>query len=107
MPGLLLVGAGIGLCYTPLTAIVLSRLDPAGAGAASAAMTTAQQIGYALGVALTGVIFFAARRYGVAHAFTLSLLELAALGAGVLLVTRLLPAPPRASAGELAAQPTV
>ncbi|MBV9194550.1 MAG: MFS transporter [Solirubrobacterales bacterium] len=104
VPGLMLVGAGIGLCYTPLTSIVLSRLDPNGAGAASGAMTTVQQVGYAVGVALTGVIFFAARRHGIAHAFVLSLLELAALGACVLLATRLLPAPTRAGAPALASQ---
>lgn len=107
VPGLLLVGVGIGLCYTPLTSIVLSRIDPAGVGAASGAMATAQQIGYALGVALTGVIFFAARPHGIAHAFVLSLLELTALGACVLLATRLLPAPERPDAQAQTSQATI
>jgi MFS family permease len=89
--GLVLIGAGIGLCYTPLTTIVLEHVDPRLIGAASGAMSTAQQIGYALGVAVTGVIFFGAEPGGIAHAFELSLLELAALGAAVIVATRFLP----------------
>jgi hypothetical protein len=38
-----------------------------------------QQLGNALGVAITGVIFFGAVRSGYARAFELSLAELAAL----------------------------
>jgi EmrB/QacA subfamily drug resistance transporter len=91
-PGLLLVGAGQGLCITPITATVLSSLDPQRAGAAAGVLSTMQQVGNALGVAVTGVIFFAALRGGFAHAFTLSLAELAALLVGVAALTRLLPA---------------
>ena len=45
VPGLLLVGAGIGLCFTPLTTIVLGDVEPAASGAASGALSTTQQIG--------------------------------------------------------------
>jgi EmrB/QacA subfamily drug resistance transporter len=91
VPGLLLVGAGIGLCFTPLTTTVLAGIDPARAGAASGAMSTITQVGYALGVAVTGVIFFGAGP-DLAEAFRLSLLELAALAVGIVVMTRLLPA---------------
>jgi EmrB/QacA subfamily drug resistance transporter len=90
VPGLLLVGAGIGLCFTPLTSTVLSGIDPAGAGAASGAMSTMQQVGYALGVAVTGLIFFAAGD-DMGRAFELSLLQLTALALGIIAMTRLLP----------------
>src|SRR3954463_2655014 len=90
VPGLLLVGAGIGLCFTPLTSTVLSGIDPAGAGAASGAMSTMQQVGYALGVAVTGLIFFAAGDV-MGRAFELSLLQLTALALGIIAMTRLLP----------------
>ena len=60
VPGLLLVGAGIGLCFTPLTSIVLADVEPARAGSASGALSTTQQVGFALGVAITGVIYFGA-----------------------------------------------
>lgn len=90
VPGLLLVGAGIGLCYTPLTATVLSGVDPARAGAASGAMSTITQVGYALGVAVTGVIFFGAG-HDLGHAFKVSLFELSALALGIVVMSRLLP----------------
>jgi EmrB/QacA subfamily drug resistance transporter len=90
VPGLLLVGVGIGLCFTPLTATVLSGIDPAGAGAASGAMSTITQVGYALGVAITGLIFFAAGS-DLGRAFELSLLQLTALALGIIAMTRLLP----------------
>jgi EmrB/QacA subfamily drug resistance transporter len=90
VPGLLLVGVGIGLCFTPLTSTVLSGIDPAGAGAASGAMSTITQVGYALGVAVTGLIFFAAGS-DLGRAFELSLLQLTALALGIIAMTRLLP----------------
>jgi predicted MFS family arabinose efflux permease len=100
VPGLLLVGAGIGLCFTPLTSTVLSGIDPSGAGAASGAMSTMQQVGYALGVAVTGLIFFASSD-DVGRAFELSLLQLTALAIAIIAMTRLLPRaasrPPRAA----------
>ena len=92
VPGLVLVGAGIGLCYTPLTSTVLSGIDPAQAGAASGAMSTITQVGYALGVAITGVIFFGAG-HDLGEAFKLSLFQMSALAAGIVVMTRLLPSP--------------
>jgi EmrB/QacA subfamily drug resistance transporter len=91
VPGLLLVGAGIGLCFTPLTSTVLENVDPARAGSASGAMSTMQQVGYALGVAVTGVVFFGSSDQGVGHAFELSLIQLAAVAAGIVAASRLLP----------------
>jgi EmrB/QacA subfamily drug resistance transporter len=89
VPGLALGGAGIGLSYTPLTAIVLSGVAPEQSGAAAGAMATTQQLGGAVGVALTGLIFFASG--DLANAFSLSLLELAACAAVVASLARLLP----------------
>jgi EmrB/QacA subfamily drug resistance transporter len=100
VPGLVLVGAGIGLCYTPLTSTVLSGIDPAQAGAASGAMSTITQVGYALGVAVTGVIFFGAG-HDLGEAFKLSLFQMSALAAGIVVMSRLLPSP----RGRLEAEP--
>src|SRR5919197_6067690 len=93
VPGLLLVGAGIGLCFTPLTSTVLGAVNPDSAGAASGAMSTMQQVGYALGVAITGLIFFGVG-HDLARAFELSVLQLSALAIGIVAMSRLLP--PRA-----------
>jgi hypothetical protein len=55
-------------------------------------LSTMQNVGNALGVAITGVIFFGALHGGYAHAFRLALVELAALLVAVVALTRLLPA---------------
>jgi EmrB/QacA subfamily drug resistance transporter len=101
VPALVLTGVGIGLCFTPLTSTVLANVDPARAGSASGAMSTTQQIGYALGVAITGVIYFGAASEGIAHAFEVSLVQLAVMAAGVVVASRLLPG----GAGGTAAAP--
>jgi EmrB/QacA subfamily drug resistance transporter len=92
-PGLLLVGGGMGLCLTALNTSVLAHATPERAGAVSGAMATTQQVGNALGVAVTGVIFFGALHSGYGHAMVLSLAELAGLLVTVAALTRLLPRP--------------
>jgi hypothetical protein len=92
VPGLLAAGAGMGLCITPLTTLVLAHADPERAGAVSGALSTMQQVGNAVGVAVTGVVFFGAQSHGVGRAFTLSTLQLSVLLLGVSALTRMLPA---------------
>jgi MFS family permease len=92
-PALVLAGVGMGLVITPLTATVLASLEPQRAGAAAGALSTMQQVGNALGVAVTGVVFFGAARSGYARAFELSLVQLAVLCVAVAGLTRLLPRP--------------
>ncbi len=93
-PGLVVIGAGMGLVLVPLTTTIMSAMRPEQAGAASGALSTMQNVGGALGVAITSVIFFGALHGGYAHAFQLSLAELAALLVAVAGLTRLLPAGP-------------
>jgi EmrB/QacA subfamily drug resistance transporter len=90
-PGLLLAGLGMGLLIAPLTTVVLAGADPERAGAASGALATMQSVGNALGVAVTGAVFFGALGGGYAHALELSLLQLAGLLVVVAGLTRLLP----------------
>ena len=73
VPGLLLVGAGMGLGITPLATIIMANMKPEQAGATSGVLSTAQNVGNALGVALIGVVFFGALNHGYATAFELSL----------------------------------
>jgi predicted MFS family arabinose efflux permease len=87
----------MGLVITPLTSTVLGSLEPQRAGAASGALSTMQQVGNALGVAVTGVIFFGSLDHGFARAFEVSLVQLAVLCAAVAVLTRLLPRPAAAS----------
>jgi len=81
IPGLLLLGAGQGLCITPLMTTVLSH-----AGSA-----TAQQVGNSVGVAVTGVLFFGALSHGYSLASERSALQMGALLLAVVLLTRLMP----------------
>ena len=90
-PGLLLVGAGMGLCLAPITTVVLANVDPQRAGAVSGLLSTMQQVGNCLGVAAIGVIFFGEVGRGYAHAFTVSTLALSVLLAGVAGCARRLP----------------
>jgi MFS family permease len=89
-PGLLLLGAGQGLCITPLTTTVLSHADPVTAGSVAGALSTAQQVGNSVGVAVTGVLFFGALGHGYGVAFERSVLQMAALLLVVAALTRLM-----------------
>ena len=75
---------------------MLAHTDPQRAGAVSGVLSTMQQMGNTLGVAVTGVVFFGSLRAGYAAAFGRSLLQLAFLAVGVALLARLLPRPRRA-----------
>jgi predicted MFS family arabinose efflux permease len=77
LPGLAVVGFGIGLVLVPLSSTVLAGVDPAQAGAASGALATAQQIGAAIGVAVIGTIFFASGP--IVHGFVVCLWLLAGI----------------------------
>ncbi|WP_225728386.1 MULTISPECIES: MFS transporter [unclassified Nocardia] len=59
IPTLVLQSVGGGLVITPALNTVLSRIEPQSAGVASGALSTAQQCGGALGVAVIGAVFFA------------------------------------------------
>ena len=55
---LLVAGIGLGLVVAPLTRVVLAGVATADAGGASGALSTVQQLGGAIGIALIGVLFF-------------------------------------------------
>ena len=92
-PGLFLLGAGQGLCITPLTTTVLSHADASRAGSVSGALATAQQVGNAIGVAISGVIFYGllgdGRGYDVAYRWSTA--EMAVLLVGVAALTFIIP----------------
>jgi MFS family permease len=94
-PGLVLVGLGMGLCIAPLTTVLLSACAPEQAGSMSGVLSTVQQVGNSLGVAVIGLIFFGRVHRGYGHAFELSVLGLGALLLVVAALSRLLPGRPR------------
>jgi len=91
-PGLLLTGAGMGLCLAPITTLVLGGVDPQRAGAVSGLLSTMQQVGNAVGVAVIGVLFFGRTYSG---GFEVSTAALAVLLLGVAGCARCLPLSPR------------
>jgi EmrB/QacA subfamily drug resistance transporter len=56
LPGFLLAGVGLGLSFVPVTIGAMSGVVPGEAGVASGLITTTQQIGGALGVAVLSTI---------------------------------------------------
>lgn len=64
IPVLVVVGAGQGFVMTPLLNLVLGEVAPAQAGMASGLVSTVQQVGAALGVAVVGILFGAALAAG-------------------------------------------
>ncbi|MFF3226173.1 MFS transporter [Nocardia suismassiliense] len=91
--------AGGGLLITPLLNTVLSGVGPAAVGTASGALSTAQQIGGALGVAVIGAVFFAAFQPGAdtgaavaGHAFMMSSIANFAVAIVISVLVRQLPA---------------
>ncbi len=95
VPGLLAVGAGQGWCITPLAAIVLNHVEPTQAGTVSGALSTTQQIGNCLGIAIIGILFFGIGPGSTPTAFGWSLVALVGISLLVIALGRLLPQPPR------------
>jgi predicted MFS family arabinose efflux permease len=84
IPGLVISGVGMGFVIAPMPAMVLARVKPEHAAAASGVLSTAQQAGGSIGVAVIGAVFYSALSGGsYPHAFWLSLVVMAAFGLAV------------------------
>lgn len=57
-PALVVMGAGMGLTMAPFFDIVLAGVSPEESGSASGTLTSVQQVGGALGIAILGTVFF-------------------------------------------------
>jgi MFS family permease len=94
-PGLILVGAGMGLGITPLATLIMNSAPPEHVGSVSGVLATAQNVGTAVGVAGIGAIFYGALNHGFAAAFERGIGTLAVVLLVVAALTRLLPRDPR------------
>lgn len=70
-PALVPLGIGMGMTMAPFFDIALAGVSPAESGSASGMLTSVQQVGGALGIAVLGTVFFspvesAGRRPGIA-----------------------------------------
>jgi MFS family permease len=92
-PGLVLAGLGMGVALTSLIGAAMTGVEPATVGAVSGVLSTVQQVGNTLGVAVVGMVFFGGVTAGYDVAMAHSLLVLAGTTTAVaLLATRLRPA---------------
>lgn len=57
-PAFIVAGVGFGLFIAPLSTVILAGVTPKRVGSASGAISTVQQVGGAVGVAVIGIIFF-------------------------------------------------
>jgi MFS family permease len=64
---LALLGIGIGIAFTPLTAAGIAGVAPHDAGAASGLLNVAQQLGGSLGLGILITVFASASRTAAAH----------------------------------------
>jgi EmrB/QacA subfamily drug resistance transporter len=92
-PALAVDGAGMGMALAPLVSIVLARVRPRHAGAASGVLSTAMQVGGALGVAVVGLVFHRSLGAGADHAraFRAAIEVLVAVALAVAALVQLLP----------------
>jgi hypothetical protein len=64
---LALLGIGIGMAFTPLTAAGIAGVAPADAGAASGLLNVSQQLGGSLGLGILITVFASATRSAADH----------------------------------------
>ncbi len=92
VPGLAIAGAGLSLLIIPLANVVLAAVPSDGAAGAGGQLSTAQQLGGAIGVAVVGAVFFARiDRHGFTDAFRHSIPIIAALFIAAALLALALP----------------
>src|SRR5487761_416459 len=90
-PAMTLIGLGMGATFSPIYDIAIGDIDPAEAGSASGSLSSVQQLANAIGAAVITTIYFGALAGGPAHATTLSLLTVIAIGMLSCLAIPLLP----------------
>ena len=98
-PSLLVLGVGMGACFSSIYDVAIGDIAPAEAGSASGALSAVQQLSAGIGSAVVTTVYFSQlSRHGAAHAMTVSVAvvgAIAALGLGLVwLLPRSAPAEP-------------
>ncbi|WP_197093889.1 MFS transporter [Nonomuraea sp. SBT364] len=94
VPILAVDGFGMGLALAPIMGTVLAGVAPRHAGAAAGVLTTAQQVGAALGVGIVGIVFYGSLPGGVSLAFQHGLIYLIVVALAIAALVQLLPHTP-------------
>jgi EmrB/QacA subfamily drug resistance transporter len=96
-PSILVLGAGMGACFSSIYDVAIGDVAPAEAGSASGALSAVQQLAAAIGSAVVTTVYFTQRaQHGAAHAMTVSVAVVGAIALADLGLVWLLPkaAPP-------------
>ncbi|HEY7176042.1 MAG TPA: MFS transporter [Micromonosporaceae bacterium] len=93
VPSLVVDGLGMGMALSPLASMALAYVPARLAGAGSGILSTAMQVGGALGIAVLGVVFYHALGHGsgIPAAFGNALICLAIIEVGVATLVQFLP----------------
>ena len=91
-PSILVLGAGMGACFSSIYDVAIGDVAPAEAGSASGALSAVQQLAAATGSAVVTTVYFSQRaQHGAGHAMLVSVAVVAAIAAGCLALAWLLP----------------
>jgi EmrB/QacA subfamily drug resistance transporter len=66
LPSMIMIGAGLGLNFVPLTITAVSKVEPQDSGIASALLSACQQIGGSLGLAILVTVSTGSIKHGLA-----------------------------------------
>jgi len=102
-PSILVLGFGMGICFSSIFDIAIGDVAPEEAGSASGALSAVQQLAAAIGSAVVTTIYFSQQsNQGAAHAMTVSVAVVGAIALLCLGLVWLLPksAPPEPAGGH-------
>jgi len=91
-PSVLVLGAGMGACFSSIYDVAIGDVAPEEAGSASGALSAVQQLAAAIGSAVVTTVYFSQRaEHGAGHAMLVSVAVVAAIAALCLGLAGLLP----------------
>jgi EmrB/QacA subfamily drug resistance transporter len=91
-PSILVLGTGMGACFSSIYDVAIGDVAPAEAGSASGALSAVQQLAAAIGSAVVTTVYFSQRaQHGAGHAMTVSVAVVGAIAILCLGLAWLLP----------------
>ena len=91
-PSILVLGVGMGACFSSIYDVAVGDVTPAEAGSASGALSAVQQLAAAIGSAVVTTVYFSQRaQHGAGHAMTVSVAVVGAIALLCLGLVWLLP----------------
>ena len=100
-PSILVLGVGMGACFSSIYDVAIGDIAADEAGGASGSLSAIQQLAAAIGSAVVTTVYFSERAHGASHAMTVSVAVVGAIALLCLGLVWLMPASaPSEPAGE-------